>query len=476
MIRRSFVVCLVALGCRQSLPDPVLPLTPTPDAAFRSAPPALEPQRPRRPPEVSTTTLANGVTVLVSEQPARSRVSLVYANRAAREADDPGTFGLAALTARALDEGTRLSDGRELAHLRFGGTRPAIVADLSGTVVAIEVLGTALAPGLSLLADFVKNPIFDPAGIDAARAELGERVFGRSLMIGTQLRRAAYEALTGRIDPSGRNGAGLTDAMVRQFHRERYTPADSALVIAGPVRSTDAVAAVERALGTWTALPRAAAAPGAPAAKPRWHATSVIQGLAGDASQARFSLAMPCVGVTDAESVNFDVLAMILANLFGSRAMKALRHEEGIGYGIHADCEQRQDYGIFWVDFDVDTLAALEALEKVVAELQRLRSERVTEHELALARARLLGRLEPAVGGSHALAAIYLLGLPADYFDAYRARLAAVDAESLRRTAQRYFDRSTMGIAVHGDPRLLAPELVRFGKQEWSRLEPSTPQ
>jgi zinc protease len=479
-VLRFLIVSLTLLACRQSLPSPASPLTPTPDAGFRAVPPPLDPPRPARKSALSEERLQNGMTVIVAERPELPLASIVYANRRAHDADNPRFVGLALLTARALNEGTRLSDGRELAGLHFGGARPKPHADFAGTTIAVDTLASAAVPGIELLADLVRHPLLGSTGIDSARRVLADEAYGRSLGVGEQLRRSAYGALKGRTDPKGRP-LRLTDAIVRRFYRERYGPADSALIVVGAVQTTEVLAAARAAFGDWSEStqeePRpevaATVARGTPSAREQ---TTTIHGLVGDGRQASFALALPCVGGNDPDSATFDVVALVLANLYGSRTMKALRHQGGLSYGIRAHCEQRVRTGVFWIEFSSDASEAGAALAKVLAEIRRLRHENVTPRELEVAKARLLGDVEgrrssiASFAGS--LASHYLLALEPNHHEAFRTQVANVDADALRRVVQRSFDETSMGVAVYGDPGVISGALARFGEVKWQAPAP----
>jgi predicted Zn-dependent peptidase len=475
---RLAALSLLLAACRQGLPGPVMPLTPTPDASFRAAPPALDPPNFTARSPLRQERLENGMTVIVSERPELPVASIVYASRGARDGGSH-LVGLAGLTARALNEGTRLSDGRELARLRFGGARPDFNVNFAGTTIGVEALATAAAPGIALLGDLVRHPLLTTSGISSARMELTDQAYGRSLQVRQHLRRAAYAELTGSPEPKGRLG-DLTDVMVKQFYRERYAPSDSALVVVGAVQTDDVLSAARAAFGGWVGGVSAKPEPEIPTTAGRESAgrerTRMIRALVGDGRQAHFALALPCVRASHRDVVSFEIAALVLANLFGSRVMNALRHEDGVSYRIRAECEQRARQGVFWIEFSSATSAAGEALAKVTAEIRRLRVENVTERELEVAKARHLGDVEGKLASTAefagALAARFLAGLDLDQHESLQSDLARLSPDSLRRVLHGTFDETQMGVAVYGDQDALSTNLARFGYLDWSRPEP----
>jgi zinc protease len=87
-------------------------------------------------------------------------------------------------------------------------------------------------------------------------------------------------------------------------------------------------------------------------------------------------------------------------------------------------------------------------------ELARMGREPVSEHELALARAYLIGsfplRLDTSAKVADFLVAVEELGLGLDYADRYRERIARVTAADVQRVAAAYFPPDTFSRVLVG--------------------------
>jgi zinc protease len=473
----ALVVLVAACSSRVALPEPTRPLTPSPDAPFRAAPPPVEATRVL-PPDVRTAELANGMRILVVERPALPLVTLVWASHAAHDGDAPHEAGLAALTAYALTQGTRLSDGRELAYLHVNGEAPLIAVDRDGSVVSIHTPAADVAVGVDTLAAVVRRPLFTPAGIQAARADQLEAMGLRSLAIGYRLRDAAFLGLFGEQHPpvtpfgSHANVVKLTPAAVSSFHAAHYAPESSALVAVGALTLAQAVALANAHFGDW---PRSAAPPAPPAlAPPRPREPSrPIQGLMGGGSRAHFVLALPCPSAGDPRESDLDLLAMVFANLPLSRTTRLLRHEEGISYSISARCETSRNLGTFWVEFAVEPERGGDALAIVMNEIKRLREEDVPAAELELAKLQLLGQiggyLSTNAGIARMLAMTFMHGEPPDILTRQIERIQVATSAELRASAQYFWNRH-LGIATYGARDLIEAGLARFGNAEWSSV------
>lgn len=477
-----FGAALAGCSSRVELPPPLPPLTPTPDAEFRAnaPPPAAEPALRAR--DIRSTELENGMTTLVVEQPELPLVTLVYVNRAARDDGAPRNAGLAELTARMLNEGTRLENGEVLRQLRISGELPGWSVGSAGTAIAITTLASGAEKAAWLLARLVQHPVFEADSLERARVAQSQQLFSRSLGISSQLNELALEGLYGPDHPLalpfktfGSNLRRFSGHQVRSFYSRQYGPRDSALIAVGAVQADAIFTLARRHFGAWSpAQGQVPPEPAPPAVVPRGDRKIQIGAIAADTSDASLVIALPCAGSSDPDALAFDLIAMLIGGLTVSHSAAALRHDTGISYGVHAACYHRRTAGELLIELSADVDRAGESLEKILTEIQRIKSSPVTLTELEAAKMRYLGQTAAAVsstpGLAGALADLYLNALPLDHLATLERRVRAISAEQLQRAAARYFD-AQIGIAVYGPPRLLHDQLVSLGDVQWSMLK-----
>jgi zinc protease len=451
-----------------------LPLTPTPDAPFRARPPAVETAEPSVP-LVHSSELDNGMTVIVVERPDLPLVSLEVVNRDAHDDNTRSERGLAAFTARLLNEGTLLENGEVWRHLRINGVLPWRGATPEATYVGITVPAAGVDQGVGILSALVRRPVFDEQALELAQVDMSNAIFDQAVHGEHELKDLALTALAGPDHPavdaplgSGENVVRFSAAAVKRFHDQHYAPEKAALVVVGAVDTAEAFELARRHFGAWPARNRSAGP--APAALEYVQERAKIQGLYGWKDEAYFALALPCPAASDPEGVDADLLGMVLANLTLSRSRRTLRHDQGVTYGVHASCERHPGYGVFWIQFGVEPDQAGTALTAVLAEVARLRETPVSPSELARAKSRYLAGLAEELstnrGAAGLLAHFYAQGLPLDELTRLVEGVQAASAENLQRTATLFFN-GRVGIAVGGLPRLLEPELARFGGGQW---------
>src|SRR5690606_13452580 len=106
-------------------------------------------------------TLPNGLTVLRSDRPGQRVVALELHVPAPLEAEPRAQEGVAAITARALAEGTESRTAEEFAaELEACGATLDTHADHGGIRISLEVPATRLPRAAGLLAEALRAPAF----------------------------------------------------------------------------------------------------------------------------------------------------------------------------------------------------------------------------------------------------------------------------------------------------------------------------
>src|SRR5581483_8589406 len=105
--------------------------------------------------------LANGLTVILMEQPEVPIISFSVLVRAGSVADPKGKEGLSSVTAELLRKGTRARTAEQIAaELDFIGGTMDFNAGVDFGAGEAEVLKKDVATGLDLLSDVVQSPVF----------------------------------------------------------------------------------------------------------------------------------------------------------------------------------------------------------------------------------------------------------------------------------------------------------------------------
>jgi zinc protease len=169
--------------------------------------------------------------------------------------------------------------------------------------------------------------------------------------------------------------------------------------------------------------------------------------------QSSIRMAKRSIGKTHSDYVDALFLNHILGGYFGSRLMKNIREEKGLSYGISSSLHALKNDSYLVIGADVNQENLELTFDEIRKELQRLRTEPVTEDELNTARNHFIGSLQLEITTSFAHADkiknIILFNLSPDHYRNMINRIISMSAEDLTRIADKYFvEDSFVEIAV----------------------------
>jgi zinc protease len=468
---------LTACSSRPELPPPVLPLTRTPDAAFRAqAPPADMADAPKVP-VVHEARLDNGTTVLVVERRSLPTATVFAVVRHAAREGYREPSGLGALTARTLLFGTRLSDGRVLANPSLFGRIPAVFSTDDAVVLGVETLSSGVPQAIGIVASLASRPVFTEAGLSQASSDQLDLIAVRSREAGDHLRQAALERLYGEGHGLARPPFGTSEsvrsiplARVASFHAARYRPSETAVVVVGDVAHDTVFETAARELGSFSStLP-------APAPDP----PPVVHGRGGKPAIAAFRAGRGLVtfvvtvagpGVADPDWLPFSLVGTALSGLALSRGNQALSHHDVKSYGVTRETRIGETSSELHLSFAVEPEDLTDSLGTMLRLIETFGQLPVSDEELRRVRAHYLTRLAEQYsnnwGCASLLAGFFARGRASTAFTSVPSEVASVTARDLRRAAQRWFSRDRVQITAVANPHESGYELAAFGRVEW---------
>lgn len=438
-------------------------------AAFTAltAPAALA-QAPSRPPEptalrpvnfprIGETRLRNGLQVLAVPNDEQPVVTITLVLRAGSVYDPEGREGLAEMLAELLTKGTsRRTADQIAAEVEGAGGTISATSGRDFLTITLSILSEHLAPALDVLADIVTGATFPSEEFDLARtrslsalqaalaqpAYLADRAFRRELYGSHPYGRTATPASL----------RALTREDVVAFFRARVRPSGALLVFAGNVEPDAVTRAAAAAFSGWSGTP---AADLAPPPVPVRRATEIVLVHRPGAVQSNIVAGFPFISARDPDLYPLTLMNRILGGGTDSRLFLILREQRGWTYGAYSRFTRERLTGSFQATAEVRTQVTDSALAELVRQLDRMRSEAPADSELAAAKSYLVGRfpltIETPDEIAQAVGTARMLGLPADYVQRYRERLAAVTVAQLTRAARQRMQTDRMLIVVVGD-------------------------
>ena len=436
----------------------------------REAPPPPLLERPVVFPEYEIRTLDNGLRVVYvghHEQPAVT-VRLLVAVGAAN--DPPGEPGVAAMTARLLDQGTTTRPAQEIARIvDYVGGALDVGAGSDLSFVNVIVLRDDFDLALEILSDVTRRPAFTRDEIERQRQQVLSAMQvsydDPAYLADIVFNRLVYGFHPYGVPPNGtpESVRAMTRSDLAAFHRAHFLPNNAVLAIVGDVDAAEAFAGAERALGDWPtgALPRATVAEAPP---PTRRLVVIDRPGAVQTAVRAGHVALPRA---HRDYLPLDVAVKILGGEGGNRLGTVLRTERSLTYAASADVAARRTAGDVMATTDTRSAATADALRLTVDEIARLRREPVRELELRGAQAYLAGNFPIALETPNAIAAqvleAILYGLDLEDLERYPERINAVTVRDIQRVAQEWLRPASLSIVLVGDAATFVDDLPRVG-------------
>jgi predicted Zn-dependent peptidase len=427
-------------------------------SSFRASAPSPTEPRPYRFPDVIREELPNGLRLLMAPAAGASLITVRAVVHAGADHDPADKPGLAVFTGEMLEEGAAGKGSMEIAEwVATLGAALFCGADWDASLVSIDSLSKHLERSVGLLADLLQRPEFPPHELERMRSErltaIRQQKDDPAVVAGQLFNRFVFGSAPYGNPSVGTEGSvtAFQRSDVESFYARHYAPNNTSVVITGDFDPSRARTRVDAALSTWERRERATHEP--PQAQARAGAKIfLIDRPASVQSEVRVGH----VGVPRSCEDYFPLVVMnaILGGVFTSRLNLNLRERHAFTYGIRSAFAFRKFAGPFVVSTAVRNEVTPSAIREILAELRAIREGDLSDEEMGVAKNYLEGVFPATVESAHDLAArvqeMELYGLPHDYFDSYRERILAVDAEAIRRVAVKYLDPDRVSIVVVG--------------------------
>lgn len=350
----------------------------------------------------------------------------------------------AGLTNRMLQEGSRFRSGRVLAEtLDAYGAYLQYEAGVDRSGVSLYSLSKHLSTVLPTVLELIFMPGFPLTELETTVRNQQQQLSVDRQKVSVMARRAFMHAVFGGKNPYGYQAeeadlAALRPDQLARFHKKNYTT-DNLTVIAAGWQADKALEQLNRAmleltpgLAEKTAMEHVfeAALPGR------------LEVPKEGALQHALRLGKPLVGKLHPDYIGLKVLNTVLGGYFGSRLMSNLREDKGYTYGVGSAILSYERGAFFTIATEVGAAVSDDAIEQIVKEIEKLRTELIPAEELKTVRSYLQGVYLSNFDGAFALADrfrdIHFFGLGYDYYDAYIGTVQSIGSEKLLELAQTY--------------------------------------
>lgn len=415
------------------------------------------------------TTLANGLSLVIVEDKRLPLVSYRLAFRTGDAHDPPGLPGLTDMMAGLLTEGTTSRTSRQIAEEveNMGATLHAGAGSDFTTLSAsaLSVFGDRI---LELMADVTLRPSFPENEVELTKQNTKESLKQQraqpSFLANERVSRVMFgDHPYALIAPTTESIDATTRDRLVDFHRSVFVPNNAVFLVVGDVQSEVIEASIVGLFGEWER--QELKLEELPEPPERTARSAYVIDRRGSA-QSNIVIANRGINRTTPDYFPLLLMHTVLGANASSRLFMNLREEKGYTYGAYSNLDTRRTAGTVRATAEVRTPVTGDSLKEFFYELNRIRTEPVTEKEISDAKSYLTGvfpiRLETQEGLIDQLVQIKMLGLPDDYLQVYREHVQAVTIDQIQSVAQKYIKPDVAAIVIVGDGAQVIEQLEPY--------------
>ena len=404
-------------------------------------------------PEAAKHTAANGTPIYAINCPEYEvvRVSFVFHAGSTTQCH-PFT---ASATANMLAEGSRNMTSQQIAEkLDYYGSYFDINIDRDYSYITFCALSKFFTQTAEVIEEVILHPTFPEAEVATYRDKRRQQLSIERRKVETIARENFAHAIFGEKHPYGVSyPESAYDTLCREHieehYRSRYSAENCIVVCSGAIsdevlqRITD-IASQIPASNTLTTVEF-------PPYDTRYNVRVQLDG----AMQSSIRMGRLLFPRSHEEFVPMQVLSTLLGGYFGSRLMQNLREQNGYTYGVYSAMVNFQQTGYLAIATQVGTEVTEDALQQIAAEIDRLRTERVSEQELSLVKNIMAGEMMRILDGPFGIADVttenILCGFDNRQIEANLRRIRNTTPDEILSLAQRYLAPEDIVTVVAGD-------------------------
>jgi len=345
--------------------------------------------------DVRETRLGNGIRVVTAALPRVQSVAIGLWVGVGGRYESPKLSGISHFIEHLLFKGTEKRSARDISQAieGRGGFCNAFTQE-EITCYYARVAYDHTWKALDILGDMHLHPRFDQGDIDREKGVIVEEI----MMYRDQPEHVVQEMLLEnmwRDHELGRPLIGtpetlkaITRDQIIAFKRKKYAPDATVLAFTGKVNHDECVSEVAKLMGRI----RPAAAPVC-----RLVDSAVAQrGMAlksKDIEQTHMTLGFRIFGRYDKRRYALKVLNVILGENMSSRLFQTIREKHGLAYSIGSGVQLFAETGAFVISAGLDRNRRAKAIELILKEIVKIKTEPVSARELDLAKQYIVGHL-----------------------------------------------------------------------------------
>lgn len=430
---------------------------PIPSQIDRSKEPAKGPDPVVKLPKIWKDKIKNGIEVYGVKQSELPLVQFSIILKGGMLLDSPQKVGVASLTARMMNEGTKSKTAVELREaIQDMGANISVQGGTESISVSGSCLVSKLPEVLTLTKEIMFEPRWDEKEFGIAKSQTIEQL-KRSQTAPSSIASGVFDKLVYGADNILSNQAAGTVASVesitlddlKAFYEKNFSPLVTKIMIVGDITKEDAVKQFS-ILKEWTkkdvAIPEVKIAS---TTKPGIYFVDVP-----NAKQSEFRVGHLGLKMTDPDYYKTVIMNHKLGGDFGSILNMILREQKSFTYGARSGFSGTKYPGYFQASAAIQANATHESAQIFRDEILKYR-EGISKEDLELIKSTLLksfsGRFETLMQLAGMLQPVVMYNLPLEYVATRQKEIQKITPDGIKNLAQKYIQPDKMIYVVVGD-------------------------
>jgi len=463
-------------------------LLPFASAFSQEQPPKPSAPRSAKIPAVVEKKLPNGLTVATVERKNVPLVTVEILVKSGAAGESIDKAGLANLTASMLTKGTKTRTASQIAEqIEFLGGSISAAAGWNNSVVQINVMSDKLDQAMAILSDVVLNPAFKQEELDLLKSQSLDGLTYNLKQPGFLANYVASKYSFGEHPAGGTPDSlnKITAADIANFKTENYTPYNSVLIFTGDINAVRANALAQKFFAKWKEpiskeelkeIPLQASSRIKTENKPESQLVKrflVVDLPNSGQASVNYSknIAKGRVGIClepqkcDTNEIYFpaSTLNSVLGGGYSSRLNQEIRIKRGLSYGAGSNFGWRMGKTNFSTATQTKNESAAEVVELVLAEIEKLTNDSVSDAELNPRKLVLTGDfgrdLETTGGLADKVGELYGFYLSTKELNSFIPNVQSTSSAQIKAFAQNYLKGGN--IIIVGDYSVFKADLAK---------------
>ncbi|MGH7233166.1 MAG: M16 family metallopeptidase [Nitrospiraceae bacterium] len=431
------------------------------------------------PPDPDRIVMENGMVVYLLEDHELPLITISATVKSGGWLDPSERVGLASITGATMRSGgtqhTAAADlDEELERL---AAQLSVAIGVESGVATLDVLQKDVDRGLRILADVLRAPAFEPARLELAKLQAKEMIRRRQDKPQSIAGREFAKLVYGPTHPFARESSVESISRISRddvlaFHAATVHPNGIILGVTGDFVKADMLAKLRDVFGDWKqGKITPVVFPPVTVAQDR-----DLRFIGKGTTQTHLRAGHLTLKENDPDYAGLVLLNDILGGgSFRSRLFQDVRTKQGLAYSVGSVLRVGSHaQGVWAMRTETKTASTRETITRLMANVERLREQPVTDEELQEAKDAFVNSFvfsftSPASIVNH-LVELEYDGLPKDFLQQLRDRVMKLTKDDLLRMARVHFHPDRMKILAVGPPETAAV-LSSFGEVAEIKLQ-----